>query len=209
MLHITGNVFIKPDDASLPQIILPENADVLIEQAKQNNPNYRIQQQQTIYQQQMLAYQKALRVPDVTVTPNYDRLSNYAANYFGIGVSLPLPVFNNNKGNIQSAGAAVQQQQVLQNNAATELENNVVNAYNKLRLALTLNTPQQQEFLQRYQTLYQNMFNSYKAKQVSFLEFINFFNDYKDLQEKLLQQELNLLLAADTLNYETGIDVIK
>ncbi len=209
LLHITGNVFIKPGDASLPQILLPENADVLIEQAKQNNPNYKIQQQQTIYQQQMLTYQKALRAPDVTVTPNYDRLSNYAPNYFGIGFSLPLPVFNNNKGNIQSAGAAVQQQQALQNNAATELENNVVDAYNKLKLALTLNTPQQQEFLQRYQTLYQNMFNSYKAKQVSFLEFINFFDDYKDLQEKLLQQQLNLLLAADALNYETGIDVIK
>jgi cobalt-zinc-cadmium efflux system outer membrane protein len=181
----------------------------LIEQAKQNNPYFKMQQQQTVYQQQMLAYQKALRVPDVTITPNYDRLSNYAADYFGIGVSLPLPLFNKNKGNIQAAHAAVQQQQAIQSNAETELRNNIINAYNKLKLALTANTPEQQQFFQRYQSLYQSMFTSYKARQVSFLEFINFFNDYKDLQDKLLQQQLNIALAADALNYETGIDVIK
>lgn len=209
LLHVNGNVFIKPDNEELPAMLLPENAEVLIEQAKQNNPSYKIEQQQTVYQQQMLTYQKALRAPDVTVTPNFDRLSNYAPNYFGVGVSLPLPVFNNNKGNIQSANAAVKQQQTVESNAATELENGVMNAYNKLKLALTLNTPEQQDFFTRYKTLYQNMFNSYKERKVSFLEFINFFNDYKDLQEKLLQQQLNIVLAADALNYETGIDIIK
>lgn len=209
LLHVSGNVFIKPDSNSLPQITLPESAAFYINEAKQNNPNYKIQAEQTIYQQQMLTYQKALRVPDVTVTPNYDRQSNYAPNYFGVGVSLPLPLFNKNKGNIQSASSAVQQQQALESNAAVELENNVTNAYNKLTLAINQNTTEQQDFFKRYTTLYQNMFNSYKARQISFIEFFSFFNDYKDLQDKELQQQLNLLLAADALNYETGIDVIK
>jgi len=209
ILHINGNIFIKPENATLLPISIPGDATVLINEAKQNNPYYKLQQQQTVYQQQLLAYQKALRVPDVTLTPNYDRQSNYALNYFGIGVSVPIPVFNRNKGNIQSASAAVQQQQVITSNAETELENNVMNAYKKFLLAETQNTGEQQDFYKRYDALYQNMFNSYKARQISFLEFISFFNDYKDLQEKLQQQKLNLLLAADALNYETGIDVIR
>jgi cobalt-zinc-cadmium efflux system outer membrane protein len=209
ILHVSGNIFIRPENASLPQISLPGDATVLINEAKQNNPYYKLQQQQTVYQQQMLTYQKALRVPDITVTPNYDRLSNYAPNYFGMGVSVPIPVFNRNKGNIQSASAAVQQQQAMEGNAETELENNVMNAYNKLLLAEGQNTGVQRDFFKRYDALYQNMFNSYKARQISFLEFISFFNDYKDLQEKSQQQKLNLLLAADALNYETGIDVLQ
>lgn len=209
LLHINGDVFLKPGDIAPRQILLPEEAAIIIEEAKQNNPYFKMQQQQTIYQQQMLAYQKALRIPDVTLTPNYDRLSNYAPDYFGIGVSLPLPLFNKNKGNIQAANAAVQQQQAIQSNAETQLQNNVINAYNKLKLALALNTPEQTQFFQRYQNIYQGMFNSYKARQVSFLEFISFFNDYKDLQDKQLQQQLNIALAADALNYETGIDIIK
>jgi outer membrane protein, heavy metal efflux system len=209
LLHISGNVLIKPENAAPAQLSLPEDVSYYISQAKQNNPYYKLQQKQTVYQQQLLTYQQALRNPDVTVKADYDRQSNYAPNYVGMGVSLPLPLFNKNKGNIQSAGAALQQQQVIQNNAETELENNVANAYNKLMLVAGQDDPQQRDFLQRYDALYQNMFNSYKAKQISFLDFINFFNDYKDLQEKILQQKLNLLLAADDLNYETGIDVIK
>ena len=209
ILHINGNIFIKPENATLLPISIPGDATVLINEAKQNNPYYKLQQQQTVYQQQLLAYQKALRVPDVTLTPNYDRQSNYSLNYFGIGVSVPIPVFNRNKGNIQSASAAMQQQQVITSNAETELENNVMNAYKKFLLAETQNTGEQQDFYKRYDALYQNMFNSYKARQISFLEFISFFNDYQDLQEKLQQQKLNLLLAADALNYETGVDVIQ
>jgi hypothetical protein len=72
----------------------------------------------------------------------------------------------------------------VESNAETELENNVMNAYNKLLLAESQNTGVQQDFFKRYDALYQNMFNSYKARQISFLEFISFFNDYKDLQEK-------------------------
>lgn len=209
LLHVNGNVFIKPENITAAQLNLPVSTDVLISKAKENNPYFKLQQAQTIYQQQVLTYQKALRIPDVTLTPNYDRQSNYAPNYYGIGVSVPLPLFNKNKGNIQAANAAVQQQQALQNNAETELENNVMNAYNKLILIAGQNTTTQQDFFKRYETLYQNMFNSYKARQVSFIEFFNFFNDYKSLQENLLQQQLNLLLAADTLNYETGVDIIQ
>jgi cobalt-zinc-cadmium efflux system outer membrane protein len=209
ILHMNGNIFIKPENATLPQVSIPGDVTALTNEAKQNNPYYKLQQQQTVYQQQMLAYQKALRVPDLTLTPNYDRQSNYAPNYFGIGLSVPIPVFNRNKGNIQSASAAVQQQQAIASNAETELENNVMNAYKKLLLAESQDTGERQDFFKRYDALYQNMFNSYKARQISFLEFISFFNDYKDLQEKLQQQKLNLLLAADALNYETGIDVIQ
>lgn len=209
LLHVSGNVFIKPANTSPAQLSLPEDVSYYISQAKQNNPYYKLQQKQTVYLQQLLTYQQALRNPDITIKADYDRQANYAPNYVGMGVALPLPLFNKNKGNIQSAGAALQQQQVIQNNAETELENNVVNAYNKLLLVAGQDDPQQRDFLKRYDALYQNMFNSYKAKQISFLDFINFFNDYKDLQEKILQQKLNLLLAADDLNYETGIDVIK
>ncbi len=209
LLHISGTVFIKPANTAPAQLSLPEDVTYYINQAKQNNPYYKLQQMQTVYQQQLLTYQQALRNPDVTVKADYDRQSNYAPNYVGMGVSLPLPLFNKNKGNIQSANAALQQQQVVQNNAETELENDVVNAYNKLMLVAGQDNSEQQDFLKRYDALYQSMINSYKARQISFLDFTNFFNDYKDLQEKILQQKLNLLIAADNLNYETGINVIK
>lgn len=209
ILHLNQITFVKPENNDLSQLSLPDSITVFISEAKENNPYYKMQVQQTVYQQQLLAYQKALRVPDVTLTPNYDRQANYALNYFGIGISVPIPLFNKNKGNIASASYAVQQQQAEENNAENELENNIANAYNKLTLAISQTSLTNKDFFKSYDALYQNMFDSYRARQISLIEFINFFNDYKDLQEKLLQQKLNLLLAADALNYEVGLDVIK
>ena len=209
LLHLNANVFVKPADTLQPRLSLPENLDVFINQAKQNNPYYQLQKEQTIYQQQELTYQKALRTPDITLTPNFDKQSNYAPDYYGIGFSLPLPVFNKNKGNIQAAGYAVKQQQALESNAETELINNVENAYRKINFLIQQNNAVQPGFYSKFDTLYNNMIKSYRQRQISLLEFISFFNDYRDLQERSLQQNLNLLLATDELNYQIGIDVIK
>lgn len=209
LLHYDANVFFKPSDTIQPRITLPESLDVFINQAIQNNPYYKLQQAQTLYQQQQLSYQKALRAPDITLTPNFDKQSNYAPDYYGIGFSLPLPLFNKNKGNIQAACYAVKQQHALESNAENELSNNVENAYRKINFLIQQNNAVAPGFYSRFDTLYNNMVKSYRQREISLLEFINFFNDYRDLQEKLLQQNLNLLLATDELNYQVGIDVIK
>jgi cobalt-zinc-cadmium efflux system outer membrane protein len=50
---------------------------------------------------------------------------------------------------------------------------------------------------------------SYQGKQISLLEFLDFFNDYTASQQRLLQQNLNLQLAKEELNYHTGVDLLK
>jgi cobalt-zinc-cadmium efflux system outer membrane protein len=182
---------------------------MLFATGKQNNPGYLLQQTQTLYQQQNLAYQKALRSPDITLGPNFDRNSNFAPNYVGLGVSLPLPVFNKNQGNIKSAEYGIKQQQSVTQNAETELRNNIANAYKKLTLSLTLNGLTQQDFYRKYEEMYSHVLESYRAKQINLLEFLDFFNDYTASQQKLLQQQLNLQLAKEELNFHTGIDIVK
>ncbi len=211
LLQIKDNVFIKPNDnLEMPQSINTlVDTETLFTTGKQNNPNYLLQQTQTVYQQQNLMYQKALRSPDITLGPNFDHNSNFAPNYVGLGISLPLPILNKNQGNIKSAEFSIKQQQSVTANAETELKNNINNAYNKLLLSLKLNGTTQRDFYQKYKTMYQNVLDSYKQKQINLLEFLDFFNDYTSSQQKLLQQSLNLQLAKEELNYQAGIDIIK
>jgi cobalt-zinc-cadmium efflux system outer membrane protein len=179
-----------------------------IDSALHNNPAYLLQQSQTVFQQQTLVYQKALRSPDITLGPNFDRHSNFAPNYIGLGVSLPLPVFNKNQGNIKSAEFNVKQQQAVTQNAEAELRSNIANAYNKLQLTIKQNNAVQKEFYTNYQEIYNNVLQSYKLKQISLLDFLDFFDTYKDSQLRLLQQQLNLQLSKEDLNYQAGINVI-
>ena len=170
---------------------------------------FQLQQIQTLYQQQNLSYQKSLRVPDVTLGPNFDKNSNFAPNYVGLGISIPLPVLNTNKGNIKSAEYSVKQQQAFTSNAETELKNNISNAYNKLLLTLKQNNSIQKEFYEKYQLMYDHVLQSYQQKQINLLEFLDFFNDYTDSQVRHLQQQLNLQLSKEEINYQTGIDILK
>lgn len=209
LLQIKNESFVKPAGIVNSDISLATTVDVLAETAKQNNPYYQLQQTQTVFQQQNLAYQKALRIPDLTLGPNFDRNSNFAPNYAGLGISLPLTILNRNQGNIKSAAYSVKQQQTITYSAETELRNNISNAYAKLLLSVQQNSTVQKEFYSRYQSMYGNILQSYQQRQISLLEFLDFFNDYTASQQRLLQQQLNLQLAKEELNFHAGTDIIK
>lgn len=209
ILQIKETVFVAPlqsESTRLPQI--PEQS-VLVETAKKSNPYYQLQLSQTVFQEQNLAYQKSLRVPDITLGPNFDRNSNYAPNYVGLGLSLPLPILNKNQGNIKSAAFGVKQQRAITGNAETELVNNVNSSFEKLLFTIRQQNEKQQSFYDNYTKMYTNILESYRNKQISLLEFLDFFNDYTDAQQRLLQQKLNLQMAKAEINYHTGTDIVK
>jgi outer membrane protein, heavy metal efflux system len=209
LLQIKKSSFLKPMNSETSGLLNLINAEMIFDTAKISNPNYLLQQTQTVFQQQNLLYQKSLRTPDLTVSPNFDRNSNFAPNYFGLGISLPLPIINTNKGNIKSAEFSIKQQQTITASAETELWNNINSAYHKLLMTIKQNSSNQKEFYSKYQAMYQNILMSYQSKQINLLEFLDFFNDYTASQQRLLQQNLNLQLAKEELNYHTGVDLLK
>ncbi len=208
-LQLKGNVFIYPTDEYKTFKLNFANEQDVIQVAKSNNPYYELQNTQLLYQQQNLTYQKSLSIPDITFGPEYDHNSNYIPHYYGLGISLPLPVFNKNKGNIKSADYTVKQQQALLQNADVELQNNVTNAYNKLLEVIKINNDTEQDFFNKYSQMFNSMINSYEQKQISLLEFLDFFDTYKDVQNQHFQSKLNLQLTSEELNYHAGLDIIK
>ena len=209
LLQENKDVFIKPADKANADINLSANADDLFAAAKQNNPNYLLQQAQSLYQKQNLVYQKSLRSPDLTLGPEYDHNSNYAPHYVGLTIALPLPLFNKNQGNIAAAQYNIKQQDALTSQAETVLKNDVNNAYQKLLISIQQNNTAQKEFYSSYSNIFNNMLESYRSRQISLLEFLDFFDAYKDAQLRLQQQQLNLQLAKEELNYQAGTDLIK
>lgn len=209
LLQIKASVFIKPIDNLQYEMGNLISVKELIDTAFQVNPYYQLQKTQVQFQQQNLIYQKALKTPDITIGPEYDHNSNYTSRYIGLSISLPIPIFNRNQGNIKSASFAVKQQQALTQNSETELHNNVVNAFDKLKLTIQQNSVVQKEFYSKYKNMFQNMLMSYQQKQLNLLEFLDFYNAYTDAQQRQIQQQLNLQLAKEELNYQVGSDIIK
>jgi cobalt-zinc-cadmium efflux system outer membrane protein len=209
LLQVNDNMFIKPANVVQNNVVLPPDVNALIDTAKMVNANYLLQLSQQTYAMQNFNYQKALRTPDVSIGTEYDRNSNYAPNYVGVGISLPLPLWNRNQGNIRSAEFSIRQQQTEVLAAATQLRSNIITAYQRLQLTSEQNSSIQQAFYNNYQKLFTNMLQSYQQRQISLLELLDFIDSYRQTQIRLLQQQLNLQLAKEELNYEIGTDIIK
>ncbi len=211
LLNLQGDTLIVPQSNLLrerPE--LPNQSfDELLLLAQKNNPTFLIAEKQLEYQQLNYRYQRALAVPDLELGPNYDRASNFAPNYFGLTLGLPLPLWNRNQGNIKAAAFNIQQQRAATDESGLKLESALRSAYRNLQTALNLTTPKQESFYEDYRQLFDKVADSYRSRQISLIEFIDYLDSYEDIQDKQLQQQLNLQLAKESLNYAVGMDVVK
>jgi cobalt-zinc-cadmium efflux system outer membrane protein len=209
MLQVTGDMYIKPkvqeeESAYLPYLSVPQ----LVDSAKLHNTDYQAQVYQLQYQRQNYSLQRALSVPDVTFGPEFDQAANYAPNYVGLTISLPLPIWDRNQGNIKSSRYQIKQEEAKMQQVDQKLQNDVMNAYQKLLLTAKLSSSQNNSFYKDYYQLYDNILKSYNQRQISLLEFLDYFNDYEDIRQKQLQQTLNLRLAKEGLNDMIGMEVV-
>ena len=210
LLQLDAKIFIV---ASIPAAVKADSLSQLdlqqlLDSAKVNRPDAQLAQTNLSVQQHNLSYQKALAVPDVNVGVEYDQRSNYTNNYYGLAISLPIPILNRNKGNINAAQISIKQAQAGLEQIQTQVEQEVTTAYNKLQTVYRLKQGTSADLQTKYDQLLQNVLQSYQQRQVGLLEFLDFFGAYKDARLKQLQQETNLRNAVEEINLSTGKDII-
>jgi cobalt-zinc-cadmium efflux system outer membrane protein len=184
------------------------NAATLAEQAKTFRGDFLANKY--LYDQNIhnLALQKAMAVPDVTIGSTYDQHSSYANNYVGLEISLPLPLFNRNQGNIKNAKLVAQSQEYTVQSNELQLKNDVYSAVNQYKLSQQLLSNNETDFYNKYDQLYNSMQKSFQQKQVGLQEFIDFFDSYRETKLKILQQQLNLQKDIADLNIAVGTTVV-
>ena len=180
----------------------------VIDSARARRPDAALAAVQATFQQHNLAYQKALAKPDLTLGVDYDRTNSYVRNYTGLQLSLPLPLFNRNRGNIQAAEWNVKASQAAEKETETVVQNEVLNAYNKLQTLLAVQKSAAGDWTENYEKLLRNMVDSYRQRKVSLIDFVDFFSSYKDTKTKQLQQYTALLNAAAEFNFVTAQHLI-
>ena len=211
LLRNSDSSFILPIfNYYLPDLINKEtpSKQELVQIAESIRPDAKIAHLQLDYANHNLIYQKALAKADISVGTEFDQRSSYAPDYVGLAISFPLNLLNRNQGNIASAQYTIRQQQAVYEGEISAIDNDISSALAKVKFYQNVNNSQQLSFSQQYDAVFQNMLKSYKQRQVSLLEFIDFADAYTDTKLKLLEQHTELIKAIIELNYKAGKDVI-
>ena len=155
-----------------------------------------------------LKLQKSMAFPEFSVKGNYDRVGNFINDYFAIGVSLSVPIFNRNQGNIKAARFSIQQAGVQQEYAANRADMELFTAYTSLEKATQLYQSTNMDLERNFETLITGVHENFTRKNLSLLEFIDYYDSYKETCIQLYEIKKNVFLAMENLNTVVGQNVL-
>ena len=211
LLALNSNVYLVLDDPIATSDMVTEleqhPLQELLTQATQHNAGIMAAQQQKQVSVAALTVEKANRVPDLSLNVNYDRAGNDQLNFMGAGVSMDLPFFNRNKGNIKAAQLAVQQSDLLEKNKITEVNNAVVKEWTDLHKAIGLYESIDTDYLDKLDTMVEGISRNFVSRNISLLEFLDFFSSFRDSKQQYYAAIRNISMKKATLNYLTGTEL--
>lgn len=155
-----------------------------------------------------LKLQKSMAFPEFSVKGNYDRVGNFINDYFAIGVSLSVPIFNRNQGNIKAARFSIQQAGVQQEYAANRADMELFTAYTSLEKATQLYQSTNMDLERNFEKLITGVNENFTRKNISLLEFIDYYDSYKETCIQLYEIKKNVFLAMENLNTVVGQNVL-
>ena len=163
----------------------------------------------TVAQQNLnLRYQQKLATPDLAIGYTYDKAGSYINNYQALTLGMAVPVFNRNQGNIQAAKAQVAGSQLLVEQQQLVVQSEVHQAY---QLAarndeLFRNTDRDTAPFAR---LMVGIEQSYAKRVLSVVEYLDFFESYKNNLVQLNTLRANRVRAFEQLNFAVGKPVFR
>jgi len=180
----------------------------LADTAAVSRADLRARQAAVEQQNQNLHLQRALAAPDLAAGYVYDRAGSYIQNYNAVTLGVAIPILNRNQGNIRTAQAQIQQSKADLDQQQLTVRNDVQEAWRLTQQADAL-----------YQTADRNMSDfsrlitgieqSYAKRNITIVEFLDFYESYKNNLVQLNQLRAARLRSFEQLNYAVGRPVFK
>ncbi len=185
------------------------NYEQLLDSAFANRYDLRVASTSVKLDQTNLSLQRSLRVPDLTIGANYDRAGSYVQNFNAISVAIDLPFWNRNQGNIKAAQFQVDESKDLQSQAELQVKADVSKAYKEMLETDKLYRSVSLQFNGDYEKLLDGITKGYEDHTISLLEFIDYYETYKNSELEFNHLQNNRLNALENLNLATGTIVLK
>ena len=196
LLHLAPTTFIKIDQEDIiPDMTAVNNLNIqkVIDEVENYRPDVKLAKLNEKYNQKKYDYQKALKTPDITLEASYDRGGNIMRNFFGLGFSIDLPVFDRNQGNIKAAQFSVEQSKLNKEELLNSAQAEIFETYNNFKAVQKLYENQGADYQQKLDKMLESYLLSFKNRNISLLVYLDYVEAYLSNKMILLdtQKELN------------------
>lgn len=140
-----------------------------------------------------LSFERAKAIPDITIRGGYRRMEDLDAHAAMVGVSIPLPFFDRNQGNVKAARYELKRAETLQESARIEAQRLLQNSYHKLQAVQYEVEQLQADVLPGAETAYEAAQVGYRQGKFDFLEVL-------DAQRTLFTSRTRYVQALAELN---------
>ncbi|WP_442590537.1 TolC family protein [Pedobacter sp. AW31-3R] len=181
----------------------------LLDSARNNRADLKLTQTGITYAERNLRLQKAMAIPDAQVSLVYDWKSSYPDNYTGLGLTIPLPLFNRNQGEIKKARIAIDAGKSRLSQQEATLENEVANSYKTALRTEGLYHSFDQHFSADFDKLIGEVVKNFKNRNMSLIEFMDFYDSYKQSTLQMNDLKYQRMNAKEEINYVTGSTIFK
>jgi cobalt-zinc-cadmium efflux system outer membrane protein len=132
-----------------------------------------------------------------------------ATQTLGVGVSIPLRIFDRNQGEKQRTQIDIGRNQQLTDATRAQVFGDVDSAYAQVNSNLVLLRPYKAKYLEQAVRVRETVTYAYQHGGASLMDFLNAQSDYRNVQTAYLQLIGAYLTAASQLNLAVGREVIQ
>ncbi len=184
------------------------SVDSVIQTGINNRPDYKSAESTVKLDKANLNLQNSMAVPDLSIGGRWSRAGSYIPEYYALSFSIDLPLFNRNQGNIEMAKLTLLSDETNRLQQKTSTEREIRNAFHKASQTDMLYKSIDKKFTSQYDTLADGVAENFRNRNITIVEFTDFYESYRTSIIQLNQIQNNRIDAIENLNFRTGTDLI-
>ncbi|MEA1850181.1 MULTISPECIES: TolC family protein [Chryseobacterium] len=200
---ITDDIEPKLSDSEAHDILAAQpfgDETELQKKAVENNADYQYNLKLIDNSKLYAQWQKSLNVPDLNLGAAWDQNGGTFKNEINLTVGIPLPLWKSNKGNVEKANFAIQQNQKNAEFQKLSLETKVQAAYKTWKTQYDQLSQIKSDDLNNMELVYNGMLNNFRKGNISLIEFVDFMDSYRETALQIYDMKNGIMQSAEQLN---------
>lgn len=174
--------------------------EILKEKALANNADYlynlKLIDNSKLYAQ----WQKSLNTPDLNLGAEYDQASGTFNNEVNLKIGIPIPLWKVNKGNVEKAKYAIQQNEKNLEYQKLNLETKVESAYQTWKNQYDQYYQLNPVDIENLNTVYNGILKNFRGGNISLMDFTDFLESYRQTVLQVYEMKKQIMVSAEEIN---------